>query len=66
MPTMFGVDNTLLYIPNSLFTIDFDGFPTLISPIVGLIAFLVVSNLTYRPQSPEEQRAELLEKTHAL
>ncbi|NEQ42188.1 MAG: sodium:solute symporter [Leptolyngbya sp. SIOISBB] len=66
MPTMFGVDNTLLYIPNELFTIDFDGFPTLISPIVGLVAFVVVSHLTYRPQSPEEQRVELLEKTHAL
>lgn len=66
MPTMFGVDNTLLYVPNELFTIDFDGFPTLISPIVGLIAFFVVSNLTYRPQSPEAQKAELLKKTHAL
>jgi hypothetical protein len=41
MPTMFGVDNTLLYFPNSLFTVDFDGFPTLISPMLGLIAFVV-------------------------
>jgi len=66
MPTMFGVDNTLLYVPNGLFTIDFDGFPTMISPIVGLVAFVVVSNLTHRPQSPEAQKADLLEKTHAL
>jgi len=66
MPTMFGVDNTLLYVPNGLFTIDFDGFPTLISPIVGLVAFWVASNLTYRPQSVEEKRVEILEKTRAL
>jgi len=46
MPTTFGLDNTLLYIPNDLFTPDFDGFPTLISPFVGLAAFIIGSNLT--------------------
>ncbi|NEQ63922.1 MAG: sodium:solute symporter, partial [Moorea sp. SIO4A1] len=46
MPTTFGIDNTLLYIPNSIFTADFDGFPTLISPLVGLVAFILVSNIT--------------------
>ena len=54
MPTMFGIDNTLLYIPNSLFTVDFDGLPTLISPIVGLIAFAVVSKATYKPIAVEQ------------
>lgn len=48
MPTTYGIDNTLLYIPNPLFTPDFDGFPTLISPLVGLLAFVVGSRLTYR------------------
>lgn len=66
MPTMFGIDNTLLYIPNGLFSIDFDGFPTLISPIVGLIAFIVVSRLTYKPIDVEKQRVRLEEKLHAL
>ncbi|MEM1254557.1 MAG: sodium:solute symporter family protein [Cyanobacteria bacterium P01_H01_bin.21] len=66
MPTMFGIDNTLLYVPNGLFTIDFDGFPTLISPIVGLIAFVVVSKLTYKPLSIEQQRVKLQEKLEAL
>lgn len=47
MPTTFGIDNTLLYIPNGIFTADFDGLPTLISPLVGLAAFLLVSNFTY-------------------
>ncbi|MDY6805739.1 MAG: sodium:solute symporter family protein [Cyanobacteriota bacterium] len=46
MPTMFGSDNTLLYLKNSIFTADFDGFPTLISPLVGLAAFIGVSLLT--------------------
>ena len=47
-PVAFGIDNTLLYLPNSVFTSDFDGIPTLISPLVGLIAFWLVSNLTHR------------------
>ncbi len=46
MPTTFGIDNTLLYIPNNIFTPDFDGFPTLISPLIGLAAYIIVSNLT--------------------
>lgn len=66
MPTMFGVDNTLLYFPNDLFTLDFDGFPTLISPLLGLIAFVVVSKLTYRPLSAERQREEVLEEVRSL
>ena len=63
---MFGVDNTLLYFPNDLFTLDFDGFPTLISPLLGLIAFVVVSKLTYRPLSAERQREEVLEEVRSL
>ena len=46
MPTAYGIDNTLLYIPNPIFTSAFDGFPTLISPLIGLVAFVVVSKLT--------------------
>ncbi|HHP7232576.1 MAG TPA: sodium:solute symporter family protein [Xenococcaceae cyanobacterium] len=65
MPTMFGIDNTLLYIPNNLFTADFDGVPTLISPLVGLIAFIVVSNFTkgsqqnLKYQEPERSKVQL-------
>ncbi len=66
MPTMFGVDNTLLYIPNGLFTVDFDGFPTLISPLVGLIAFTVVSKMTYKPMLAKQEQAEVREKVQAL
>lgn len=66
MPTMFGVDNTLLYIPNGLFTLDFDGFPTLISPLVGLVAFVIVSKLTYRPQRGEQQQAKVMANIREL
>ncbi|ESA34680.1 sodium:solute symporter [Leptolyngbya sp. Heron Island J] len=54
MPTMFGVDNTLLYIPNPLFQSSFDGFPTLISPLIGLVVFVVVFHLTYQPVKAQE------------
>ncbi|WOD38531.1 sodium:solute symporter family protein [Nodosilinea sp. E11] len=66
MPTMFGVDNTLLYFPNGLFTADFDGFPTLISPLLGLVAFVAVSLLTYKPLSAERQQAKVLEEVRSL
>lgn len=49
MPVTFGNDNTLLYIPNSLFTKELDGIPTLLSPLIGLVVFITVSHLTYRP-----------------
>ena len=66
MPTMFGVDNTLLYIPNNLFTSDFDGFPTMISPLVGLVVFVVVSYLTYKPTIPEAAFAAASEEVRSL
>ena len=66
MPTMFGVDNTLLYFPNDLFTAGFDGFPTMISPLLGLVAFVVVSKLTYKPLSLQEQEAKLRQEVGAL
>ncbi|MEO0375812.1 MAG: sodium:solute symporter family protein [Cyanobacteria bacterium P01_A01_bin.17] len=65
MPTMFGIENTLFYIPNSLLVSDFDGFPTLISPIVGLVAFIAVSRQTYKPLKIEPQ-VKLREKARAL
>jgi SSS family solute:Na+ symporter len=52
IPTTFGMDNTLLYIPNNLFTGDFDGFPTLICPLIGLAVFVVVSHMTYKDNAP--------------
>ncbi|MEM6452241.1 MAG: sodium:solute symporter family protein [Cyanobacteria bacterium P01_D01_bin.105] len=60
MPMMYGVENTLLYIPNNLFSAGFDGFPTLICPLIGLVVFVIVSNMTYVPittQAADRQRA---------
>ena len=48
VPVTFGIENTLLHIPNDIFTDAFDGFPTLISPLIGLVVFVVISNLTYK------------------
>ncbi|MBD1916592.1 MULTISPECIES: sodium:solute symporter [Cyanophyceae] len=66
MPTMFGVDNTLLYFPNGLFTADFDGFPTMISPLLGLVAFVAVSLLTHKPLTAERQRDKVLDEVRSL
>lgn len=66
MPTMFGADNTLLYVSNPVFGPAFDGFPTLISPIIGLVIFVVVSWLTYKPISPEAQRSAVAAEIESL
>ncbi len=58
MPTVFGIDNTLLYIPNNIFTPAFDGFPTLISPLVGLVAFISISNITKGKASSRKRQLQ--------
>lgn len=64
MPVMFGNDNTLFYISNNIFTKDFDGFPTLISPLVGLAAFIIVSLMTKnKPLIVAETRHEMAART---
>jgi len=61
-PTTFGVENTLLHIPNGVFTAGFDGLPTFISPLVGLVAFLAVALLTGKshPPTPLDERGRRL------
>ncbi|MGK7934227.1 MAG: sodium:solute symporter family protein [Xenococcaceae cyanobacterium] len=61
MPTSFGIENTLLYVPNNIFTTEFDGFPTLISPLVGLAAFVIGSGMTHRNKI-SKQRVQLEER----
>ena len=69
MPVMFGIENTLLYIPNDIFTKDFDGIPTLISPLVGLVTFIAVSHLTYgrgentSERSPQQHSEQIKQQT---
>jgi len=49
VPTIYGVENTFLYVPNDVFAASFDGIPTFISPLVGLTVFVVLS-LAPRPE----------------
>ncbi|MGE3287583.1 MAG: sodium:solute symporter family protein [Pseudonocardia sp.] len=42
-PTMYGVENTLLHIPNDLVGPGFDGWPTFIAPVCSLVAFVAVA-----------------------
>lgn len=44
-PTMYGVDNTVLYVPNGLIGADFDGWPTFIAPLASLAAFVLTALL---------------------
>ena len=46
VPTTYAYENTLLYIPNDIFTAAFDGLPTFIAAGVGLVSFLVIAYAT--------------------
>jgi len=46
VPTTYAYENTLLYIPNDIFTASFDGLPTFIAAGVSLVTFLVVAYVT--------------------
>ncbi len=58
-PTLYGVQNDLLYIENTLIGADFDGWATLVSALVGFGTFALVGLLRRRSES--EELAELLE-----
>ena len=47
-PTIYGVDNTLLYIPNNLVSADVDGWTTFLGVIVSLVVYVSVA-LVRRP-----------------
>jgi len=51
-PTMYGVENTILYVPNDLVGPEFDGWPTFVAPLCSLVAFVAVALL--RPRVPAE------------
>ena len=54
-PTMYGLENTLLYVPNDLVGPGFDGWPTFIAPVASLIAFVTVA--LGRPGAPAPKSA---------
>ena len=45
-PTMYGVENTILYIPNDLVGAAFDGWPTFIAFAASIATYVVVSLVT--------------------
>lgn len=49
-PTMYGVDNTILYLPNGLFDATFDGYPTFLAFLASLTTYAVVALM--RPPAP--------------
>jgi len=46
VPTTYAYQNTLLYIPNDIFTASFDGLPTFIAAGVSLVTFVAVAYAT--------------------
>jgi solute:Na+ symporter, SSS family len=56
-PTFYGVENTLLYVPNTVFGPGFDGWATFIAPLLSLAVFVAVALLapTAAPQPEPEQ-----------
>lgn len=64
-PTIYGVENTFLYLPNDLIGAGFDGLATFISPLVGLSAFVLLALSTQDTYAPSEAkfgvRADLAE-----
>jgi Na+/proline symporter len=49
-PTMYGLDNTILYIPNGVFDASFDGWPTFIAFAASLITYVAIALVT--PPAP--------------
>jgi SSS family solute:Na+ symporter len=62
-PTLYGVPNDILYVPNTLVGADFDGWATLIAAAIGFGTYIVVALLAPRKgteiNAAAEVRAEL-------
>jgi SSS family solute:Na+ symporter len=58
-PTLYGVDNDLLYIENNLIGPEFDGWATLVAAAVGFGTYTVIGLLHRR--SEEQELAEIAE-----
>jgi SSS family solute:Na+ symporter len=56
-PTFYGVENTLLYVPNETFGPGFDGWATFIAPLASLLVFVAVALLAPRREPATAQPA---------
>jgi SSS family solute:Na+ symporter len=55
-PTLYGVPNDILYVPNDLIGAGFDGYATLVAAAIGFGTFIVVGLLA--PRTPRELAGE--------
>jgi SSS family solute:Na+ symporter len=68
-PTVYGAENTLLYIENPMFTADFDGWCTLVSFMASLCVFFVavaVFPCTEAQREQEKSELALLEEERTV
>lgn len=61
-PTLYGVDNDIFYIPNSLVTAGFDGWATLLAFAISYGVFLLVTWLSPRSQEEHHDEARVRER----
>jgi SSS family solute:Na+ symporter len=69
VPTVYGAENTLLYVDNPFFTADFDGWCTFVAFGASLFMYVAVAALS--PRTEEQREAErkelaLLEKERSF
>lgn len=64
-PTIYGAENTLLYIDNDVFGPEFDGIPTFVSPIIGGLTYFSLS-LAFRGSSASEAEEKELVATERV
>jgi SSS family solute:Na+ symporter len=59
-PTLYGVPNDILYIPNELIGADFDGWATLISALIGFGTFVALAFAVPRRESELDRELAVL------
>lgn len=52
MPETYGLENTLLYVPNDVFTVAFDGYPTFVCLGLAFGVFVTVAQITHESDAP--------------
>jgi solute:Na+ symporter, SSS family len=65
-PTVYGVENTLLYVPTDVFGPGFDGWPTFIAAFASLAAFVIVALARTPEAAPVSEPAPVPELVPAL
>ncbi|MCW4385382.1 sodium:solute symporter family protein [Salinibacterium sp. SYSU T00001] len=64
-PTLYGVPNDILYVPNTIATVDFDGWATLLAAAASFTLFVIMSWLTPRTQAELDDELATLDDLRA-